>query len=62
MLEITQRTVSHWSKLILRLINNEFKYLEVSGVVTENETNMTCENLTRRFEMLTFQQAISVQR
>ena len=37
MLEIGQRTVSHWSKLILRLINNEFENLELSGVISETK-------------------------
>ena len=33
-----------------------------SGDVIENKANTTRENLDRRLEMLTFQQAISVQR
>ena len=33
-----------------------------NGVVTENKANKTCENINSRFEILSFQQPISVQR
>ena len=50
-------TVSHWSKLTLRLIDNGLGIWSERGVVVEFKANTARENLNRGFEMLTFQQA-----
>ena len=57
------RTVSHWSKLTLRLVNNELQFCTWSGrVLIENEVNTKCDRYNRKFERLHVQQASSVQK
>ena len=60
--EILLHTVSHWSKLTLRLMKNELWYSTWSGRdVIEKEVDMKRDKYNRKFERLHVQQASSVQ-